>query len=55
MLEARTGPKIMEVNASPGFEAIEAATGVDVATPYVAHAVELGHGRGSRWVGGHQV
>jgi ribosomal protein S6--L-glutamate ligase len=45
MLEARTGPKIMEVNCSPGFEGLEAATGKDVATPYVRHAVEFGHAR----------
>jgi ribosomal protein S6--L-glutamate ligase len=43
MLEARTGPKIMEVNSSPGFEGLEAATGTDIATLYVQHAVELGH------------
>jgi ribosomal protein S6--L-glutamate ligase len=40
MLEARTGPKIMEVNSSPGFEGLEAASGVDIATSYVQHAVE---------------
>ena len=31
MLESAAGPKIMEVNSSPGLEGIEAATGVDVA------------------------
>ena len=31
MLEGRDGPKIMEVNSSPGLEGIEGATGVDVA------------------------
>src|SRR5512142_2734234 len=45
MLEARTGPKIMEVNSSPGFEGLEAATGLDIATLYVAHAVELARAR----------
>ena len=45
MLESRTGPKIMEVNSSPGFEGLEAATGKDVATPYVQHAVEFAHAR----------
>ncbi len=40
MLEARTGPKIMEVNSSPGFEGLETATGSDIATIYVRHAVE---------------
>ncbi|HET6437376.1 MAG TPA: RimK family alpha-L-glutamate ligase [Anaeromyxobacter sp.] len=45
MLEARTGPRIMEVNSSPGFEGLEAATGKDVATPYVQHALEFAHAR----------
>ena len=31
MLEAATGPSIMEVNSSPGLEGIEAATGRDIA------------------------
>jgi ribosomal protein S6--L-glutamate ligase len=31
MLEANDGPKIMEVNSSPGLEGIETATGIDVA------------------------
>lgn len=55
MLEARTGPKIMEVNSSPGFEGLEAATGMDIATPYVRHAVEYAHARHSGYAGGHLV
>ncbi|BDG03528.1 RimK family alpha-L-glutamate ligase [Anaeromyxobacter oryzae] len=55
MLEARTGPKIMEVNSSPGFEGLEAATGQDVARAYVAHAVEYAHARHSGYGGGHLV
>jgi ribosomal protein S6--L-glutamate ligase len=35
MLEGASGPKIMEVNSSPGLEGIERATGVDVATAIV--------------------
>jgi ribosomal protein S6--L-glutamate ligase len=31
MLEGKRGPKLMEINSSPGLEGIEAATGVDVA------------------------
>ena len=31
MLEGTDGPQVMEVNSSPGFEGIEAATGVDIA------------------------
>jgi len=53
MLEARTGPKIMELNSSPGFEGLEAATGKDVATPYVQHAVEFAHARHSGYAGRH--
>jgi ribosomal protein S6--L-glutamate ligase len=55
MLEARSGPKIMEVNSSPGFEGLEAATGVDIATLYVQHAVEFARARQSTHLGGHQV
>ncbi len=56
MLEARTGPKIMEVNSSPGFEGLEAATGVDIAKLYVEHAVEFGRVRSSPGgAGGHNV
>jgi ribosomal protein S6--L-glutamate ligase len=53
MLEARTGPKIMEINSSPGFEGLERVTGVDIATLYVGHAVEFAHARGSARGGGH--
>jgi ribosomal protein S6--L-glutamate ligase len=38
LLEARDGPVIMEVNSSPGFEALERATGLDIAARYVEHA-----------------
>jgi ribosomal protein S6--L-glutamate ligase len=53
MLEARTGPKIMEVNSSPGFEGLERASGTDIASAYVGHAVEFAHARGSGQPGGH--
>ena len=39
MLESKQGPKIMEVNSSPGFEGLEAATGLDIAGEMIAHAV----------------
>lgn len=55
MLEARTGPMIMEVNSSPGFEGLEQATGLDIATLYVRHAVEFAHARASGPAGGHLV
>lgn len=40
MLEGSHGPVIMEVNASPGLEGIEACTGVDVAAAMVDYLVE---------------
>jgi ribosomal protein S6--L-glutamate ligase len=39
MLETRAGPKVMEVNSSPGFEGLERATGVDIAGAIIDHAV----------------
>jgi ribosomal protein S6--L-glutamate ligase len=53
LLESRAGPKIMEVNSSPGFEGLEAATGVDIAALYVGHAVELARSRASVRIKGH--
>lgn len=40
MLEGNDGPKVMEVNSSPGLEGIEKATGVDVADAVIAHLEE---------------
>ncbi len=40
MLEGDDGPVIMEVNASPGLEGIEACSGVDVAAAIVDYLVE---------------
>jgi ribosomal protein S6--L-glutamate ligase len=37
MLEGPDGPQVLEVNASPGLEGIETATGIDVASAIVAH------------------
>jgi ribosomal protein S6--L-glutamate ligase len=38
MLEGRDGPKILEINSSPGLEGIERASGVDVAGAIIEHA-----------------
>jgi len=56
MLEARTGPKIMEVNSTPGFEGLERVTRRDIARLYVEHALEFARARrgGAGW-GGHHV
>ena len=39
LLEAKGGPKVMEVNSSPGFEGLEKATGLDIAGMIIDHAV----------------
>ncbi len=38
MLEGKSGPKILEINSSPGLEGIERATGIDVATKIIQYA-----------------
>jgi ribosomal protein S6--L-glutamate ligase len=52
MLEGKQGPKIMEVNSSPGFEGLEAATGLDIAKEIIAHAVKRALAPGPRLVSG---
>ncbi len=39
MLEGRNGPRVMELNSSPGFEGLEKATKKDIAGAMVAHAM----------------
>jgi ribosomal protein S6--L-glutamate ligase len=41
MLESGDGPKIMEVNSSPGLEGIEKATKIDVAGLIIEHALRF--------------
>ncbi len=41
MLEAKSGPKILEINSSPGLEGIERTSGVDVAGAIIRHAERL--------------
>jgi ribosomal protein S6--L-glutamate ligase len=41
MIEGDQGAQVLEVNASPGLEGIEAASGVDVAGAIVAHLEEM--------------
>jgi ribosomal protein S6--L-glutamate ligase len=38
MLESKTGPKILEINSSPGLEGVERATGVDIAGAIIEYA-----------------
>jgi ribosomal protein S6--L-glutamate ligase len=49
MLESRGGPKIMEVNSSPGFEGLEGVTGLDIAGQYVDHAIEFARAAAAGW------
>ena len=37
MLQSNSGPKIMEVNSSPGLEGIERATGIDIAKKIIRY------------------
>jgi ribosomal protein S6--L-glutamate ligase len=41
MLESKTGPKIVEINSSVGFEGLEKATGVDVAEVIIDYTVQF--------------
>jgi len=49
LLRSRDGPKVLEVNSSPGLEGIERVTGDDIASRIISHAEErLGHARSWR-------
>jgi ribosomal protein S6--L-glutamate ligase len=37
LLEAKSGPKVLEVNSSPGFQGLESATGLDIAGAIADH------------------
>ena len=41
LLEGAHGPQVMEVNSSPGFQGLEAATGLDVAGEIVRHGLAV--------------
>lgn len=45
MLESRDGPKVMEINSSPGFEGLERCSGVDVAAAIIDYAVAFARRR----------
>ncbi len=48
MLEGRKGPRILEINSSPGLEGIERTSGVDVAGAIVEHAESFVRVRAAR-------
>jgi ribosomal protein S6--L-glutamate ligase len=41
LIETDAGPKVLEVNGTPGWQAMEHATGCDIADGIVVHALEL--------------
>lgn len=45
LLESDDGPMVIEVNSSPGFQGLEAATGENVASMIARYAVKLARGR----------
>ena len=48
MLESRSGPKVIEINSSPGFEGLEAATGQDIAAEILEYTTLFAHSRKPR-------
>jgi ribosomal protein S6--L-glutamate ligase len=47
LLEAHSGPKVIEVNSSPGLEGIEAATSINVARRILDYSAEVGSKKSS--------
>jgi ribosomal protein S6--L-glutamate ligase len=45
LMESNTGPLILEVNSSPGFEGIERATGLNIAAVMMRHIVRQARAR----------
>jgi ribosomal protein S6--L-glutamate ligase len=52
ILRSARGPLVLEVNASPGLEGIESASGVDVAAAIIAHLARAVRGRSGTGSGG---
>jgi ribosomal protein S6--L-glutamate ligase len=48
LLETSEGLFVLEVNASPGLQGIEAATGINVARALIDHAVQCARQRSRR-------
>lgn len=49
MLETESGPKLMEINSSPGFEGLESATRKDIAGEIIAHALAFAEAQRAGW------
>jgi ribosomal protein S6--L-glutamate ligase len=41
LIESKKGPLVLEVNSSPGFEGIERATGLNIASAMIKHMVRM--------------
>jgi ribosomal protein S6--L-glutamate ligase len=48
MLEGHAGPRLMEINSSPGFEGLEGATSRDIAGAIIDHALAYADTRAAR-------
>jgi ribosomal protein S6--L-glutamate ligase len=48
LLESKHGPRVIEVNSSPGLRGVERSTGVDIAQRIIAHAERLVQRRRTR-------
>ncbi|NMO18232.1 RimK family alpha-L-glutamate ligase [Pyxidicoccus fallax] len=48
MLEGHAGPRLMEINSSPGFEGLEGATDEDIAGAIIDHALVYAETRAGR-------
>jgi ribosomal protein S6--L-glutamate ligase len=45
MLDGNEGPRLMEINSSPGFEGLESATGQDIAGAIIDYALTFSESR----------
>ena len=55
LIRSKRGPLVLEVNASPGLEGIEEASGVDVAGAVIDHVATPFRRRGARGNGGERI
>jgi ribosomal protein S6--L-glutamate ligase len=45
LLESKEGPKVIEINSSPGFEGLESATGKDIARDILEYTIAYAESR----------
>lgn len=48
LLESNSGPKVIEINSSPGFEGLEAATGKNIAMEILSYGIAYAQSRRSQ-------